>query len=78
MSKALLSKKLRRRYDIEGYVMSKKVLIISTSIRPNSNSRSLANAFAEGAREAGNAGSRLYGTARMIEALNRRRNCFSP
>ena len=34
--------------------MSKKVLIISTSIRSNSNSEALANAFAEGAREAGN------------------------
>ena len=34
--------------------MSKKVLIISTSIRPNSNSELLANAFADGARESGN------------------------
>ncbi len=34
--------------------MSKKVLIISTSVRPNSNSEVLANAFADGAREAGN------------------------
>ena len=34
--------------------MSKKVLIISTSVRANSNSEALANAFAEGAREAGN------------------------
>ena len=34
--------------------MSKKVLIISTSVRNNSNSEALANAFAEGAREAGN------------------------
>ena len=34
--------------------MSKRVLIISTSVRPNSNSEALANAFADGAREAGN------------------------
>ncbi|MBQ9528428.1 MAG: flavodoxin family protein [Fretibacterium sp.] len=34
--------------------MSKKVLIISTSVRANSNSEALAIAFAEGAREAGN------------------------
>ena len=34
--------------------MSKKVLIISTSLRNNSNSEALANAFAEGARAAGN------------------------
>lgn len=34
--------------------MAKKVLIISTSIRANSNSECLANAFADGAREAGN------------------------
>ena len=34
--------------------MSKKVLVISTSVRNNSNSEALANAFAEGAREAGN------------------------
>ena len=34
--------------------MSKKVLIISTSIRPNSNSELLANAFADGARKSGN------------------------
>ena len=34
--------------------MSKKVLIISTSVRNNSNSEALANAFAEGARKAGN------------------------
>ena len=34
--------------------MAKKVLIISTSIRPNSNSEILATAFADGARQAGN------------------------
>lgn len=34
--------------------MSKKVLIISTSLRNNSNSDSLANAFMEGAKEVGN------------------------
>ncbi len=34
--------------------MAKKVLIISTSIRANSNSEILAAAFADGAREAGN------------------------
>lgn len=34
--------------------MSKKVLIISTSLRPNSNSDSLARQFARGAEEAGN------------------------
>ena len=34
--------------------MAKKVLIISTSIRANSNSEILATAFADGAREAGN------------------------
>ena len=34
--------------------MSKKVLIISSSMRKNSNSDILANAFAEGARSAGN------------------------
>lgn len=34
--------------------MSKRVLIISSSIRPNSNSELLANAFANGARESGN------------------------
>ena len=34
--------------------MSKKVLIISTSIRANSNSEKLAQAFAEGARASGN------------------------
>lgn len=34
--------------------MAKKVLIISTSIRPNSNSEILANAFADGARTSGN------------------------
>lgn len=33
--------------------MSKKVLIISTSLRKNSNSSKLAEAFADGAREAG-------------------------
>ena len=35
--------------------MAKKVLIISTSIRSNSNSERLAAAFAEGAKAAGNA-----------------------
>ena len=35
--------------------MSKKVLIISTSIRPDSNSELLAKAFADGAKESGNA-----------------------
>lgn len=34
--------------------MSKKVLVISTSLRKNSNSDGLANAFAEGAEAAGN------------------------
>ena len=34
--------------------MSKKVLIISTSLRKNSNSDALAKSFAEGARSAGN------------------------
>ncbi len=34
--------------------MAKKVLIISTSIRANSNSELLAKAFADGARESGN------------------------
>ena len=33
--------------------MSKKVLIISTSLRNNSNSDALAEAFAKGAKEAG-------------------------
>ena len=34
--------------------MSKKVLIIETSLRPNSNSDKLAESFAEGARAEGN------------------------
>ena len=34
--------------------MSKKVLIISASLRKNSNSDALAKSFAEGARSAGN------------------------
>ena len=34
--------------------MSKKVLVISSSLRPNSNSNALADAFAEGAASAGN------------------------
>ena len=34
--------------------MAKKVLIISTSIRPNSNSEMLANAFADGDGTSGN------------------------
>lgn len=34
--------------------MNKKVLILSSSLRPHSNSDLLASAFAEGAREAGN------------------------
>ena len=34
--------------------MGKKVLVISTSLRSNSNSDALAKAFAEGAKEAGN------------------------
>ena len=33
--------------------MSKKVLVISTSLRKNSNSEALADAFAEGAMAAG-------------------------
>lgn len=33
--------------------MSKNVLVISTSLRKNSNSEQLATAFADGAREAG-------------------------
>ncbi len=35
--------------------MSKHVLVITSSLRPNSNSDALAAAFAEGAKEAGNA-----------------------
>lgn len=35
--------------------MSKKVLIISTSLRENSNSEALANEFAKGAKKAGHA-----------------------
>jgi len=35
--------------------MSKNVLIITSSLRPNSNSDALAAAFADGAKEAGNA-----------------------
>lgn len=34
--------------------MAKKVVVISTSIRANSNSEALANSFAEGAKAAGN------------------------
>ena len=34
--------------------MAKKVTVISTSIRPNSNSELLAKSFAEGAEAAGN------------------------
>lgn len=34
--------------------MSKNILIISTSLRKNSNSQALVDAFAEGARDAGN------------------------
>ena len=34
--------------------MSKKVLVISTSLRQNSNSDMLAEAFVKGAKEAGN------------------------
>ena len=34
--------------------MAKKVLVISTSVRGNSNSEKLAEAFADGAKEAGN------------------------
>ena len=34
--------------------MSKNVVVISTSLRGNSNSDALAKRFAEGAREAGN------------------------
>lgn len=34
--------------------MSKKILVISTSLRNNSNSDALANAFVKGAKEAGN------------------------
>ena len=34
--------------------MAKKVLVISTSIRGNSNSEKLAEAFADGAKAAGN------------------------
>lgn len=33
--------------------MNKKVLVISASLRPGSNSHALAEQFAEGAREAG-------------------------
>lgn len=39
--------------------MSKKVLVISTSLRKNSNSEALADAFAKGAKEAGNTVSRI-------------------
>ena len=35
--------------------MAKKVLVISTSLRERSNSEALADAFAEGAKAAGNA-----------------------
>lgn len=35
--------------------MSKKILIVSTSLRKNSNSHALANAFLQGAESAGNA-----------------------
>ncbi len=34
--------------------MGKNILIISTSLRSNSNSEALADAFMEGAKEAGN------------------------
>ena len=34
--------------------MSKKVLVISTSLRAKSNSETLADAFADGAKAAGN------------------------
>ena len=34
--------------------MAKKVLVISTSVRGNSNSEKLAEAFADGAKAAGN------------------------
>jgi multimeric flavodoxin WrbA len=37
-----------------GITMAKKVLVISTSIRGNSNSEKLAEAFADGAKAAGN------------------------
>ncbi len=37
----------------EGYSMTKKVLILSTSLRQNSNSEALATAFAQGAEAAG-------------------------
>ena len=36
------------------FAMSKKVLIISTSLRENSNSDSLADAFMDGVKESGN------------------------
>ena len=36
-------------------IMSKKVLVISTSLRPKSNSEALADEFVRGAEEAGNA-----------------------
>ena len=38
---------------MEESIMSKNVIIISTSLRKNSNSEALATAFAAGAREAG-------------------------
>ena len=37
-----------------GITMAKKVLVISTSIRGNSNAEKLAEAFADGAKAAGN------------------------
>ena len=53
-----LSKKLGDRatgiyHDLQKKFMSKKVLIISSSLRADSNSDALAQAFAEGARTAG-------------------------
>ena len=46
--------------------MSKKVLIIGTSLRKNSNSDALAKSFAEGARSAGNEGETVSLTGKNI------------
>ena len=48
-----LWKRSQAAWFIKEQLMSKKVLIISTSLRSNSNSDALAKAFAKGAKEAG-------------------------
>ena len=61
--------------------MSKKVLVISTSLRKNSNSEKLAAAFAEGAKEAGHAverislGGKSVGFCRGCLACQKTRRC---